>query len=126
MKVNRHYLDLQESYLFSTISKKVFAYQKEHPEKELVRLGIGDVTKPLCPAVIDAMHKAVDDMASAETFHGYGPEQGYDFLKEAIGGYYKTYGVTLAPDEIFISDGAVWFCSRRAAQAAEWRKICMM
>ena len=106
MKVNRHYLDLQESYLFSTISKKVFAYQKVHPEKELVRLGIGDVTKPLCPAVIDAMHKAVDDMASAETFHGYGPEQGYDFLKEAIGGYYKTYGVTLAPDEIFISDGA--------------------
>lgn len=106
MKANTNYNDLQDSYLFSTIAKKVAAYSSEHPDKKIIRLGIGDVTKPLCPAVIKALHSAVDDMAVAETFHGYGPEQGYGFLKEAVHEYYKKNGVSLDIDEIFIGDGA--------------------
>lgn len=106
MKANTNYNNLQDSYLFSTIAKKVAAYSSEHPDKKIIRLGIGDVTKPLCPAVIKALHSAVDDMAAAETFHGYGPEQGYGFLKEAVHEYYKKNGVSLDIDEIFIGDGA--------------------
>ena len=106
MKVNKNYLQLNESYLFSTVNRKVREYQAAHPEKEIIRLGIGDVTLPLCPAVIEAMHLAVDEMAKKETFKGYGPEQGYDFLKSSIQGYYKRNGVDLELNEIFISDGA--------------------
>ena len=83
-RVNENYLKLPGSYLFSTIAKKVAAYQKENPDKKLIRLGIGDVTLPIAPAIIDAMHKAVDEMGHAETFHGYAPDLGYAFLRETI------------------------------------------
>lgn len=106
MKLNEHFSDLQDSYLFSTIAHKVAAYQQEHPEKEIIRLGIGDVTLPLCDAVVQAMHRAVDEMGRKESFHGYGPEQGYDFVKEALQGYYAKRGVALDLSEIFVSDGA--------------------
>ena len=106
MRVNKNYLKLEESYLFSTVNRKVREYQAQHPDKEIIRLGIGDVTLPLCDAVIKAMHSAVDEMSKKETFKGYGPEQGYDFLKESIQGYYKRNGVNLKLNEIFISDGA--------------------
>ena len=106
-RVNENYLKLPGSYLFSTIAKKVAAYQKENPDKKLIRLGIGDVTLPIAPAIIDAMHKAVDEMAVAETFHGYAPDLGYEFLRSAIReNDYKARGVDIALDEIFISDGA--------------------
>ena len=106
-KINENYLKLRGSYLFSTIAKKVAAYQEAHPDKELIRLGIGDVTLPLAPAVIDSLHKAVDEMASAETFHGYAPDLGYEFLRKAIADNdYKASGVEIALDEIFVSDGA--------------------
>ena len=105
--MNENYQKLAQSYLFSEIAKRVNAFSQEHPDKKIIRLGIGDVTKPLCPAVIEAMHQAVDDMSKAETFHGYGPEQGYDFLKEKILAVdYTARGVELALDEIFISDGS--------------------
>ena len=95
------------SYLFSTIAKKVNAYTAANPDKKVIRLGIGDVTLPLAPAVIDAMHKAVDEMAHAETFHGYAPDLGYEFLRSAIvENDYKARGVDIAIDEIFVSDGA--------------------
>ena len=106
MKINEHYHDLAESSLFSTIADKVEAYTKAHPDQEIIRMGIGDVTQPLCPAVIQAMQQAVAEMGVQKTFHGYGPEQGYAFLKRAIQGYYQEKGVDLALDEIFISDGA--------------------
>lgn len=106
MKLNTNYLNVNDSYLFSTIAKKVAAYQQAHPDKTVLRLGIGDVTLPLAPAVISALHSAVDEMANKDTFRGYGPEQGYDFLKDSIAAYYKERGVQLAGDEIFISDGA--------------------
>ena len=106
-KINENYLKLRGSYLFSTIAKKVAAYQEAHPDKELIRLGIGDVTLPLAPAVIDSLHKAVDEMASAETFHGYAPDLGYEFLRKAIADNdYKARGVEIALGEIFVSDGA--------------------
>ena len=106
-KINENYLKLRGSYLFSTIAKKVAAYQEAHPDKELIRLGIGDVTLPLAPAVIDSLHKAVDEMSSAETFHGYAPDLGYEFLRKAIDDNdYKSRGVEIALDEIFVSDGA--------------------
>lgn len=110
MKVNKNYLNLAESYLFSTIARKVNEYTAAHPDKSVLRLGIGDVTLPLAPAVIDAMHKAVDEMANKSTFKGYGPEQGYAFLRESIQGYYARRGVTLAANEIFVSDGAKSDC----------------
>ena len=110
MKLNTNYCNLAESYLFSTIAHKVAAYQAEHPDKKILRLGIGDVTLPLAPAVIDAMHAAVDEMSRKETFRGYGPEQGYDFLRESIRGYYARRGVELDLHEIFISDGAKSDC----------------
>lgn len=107
MKINENFLKLQSSYLFSAIAKKVAAYQDAHPEANIIRLGIGDVTRPLPPAVIDAMHKAVDEMAKAESFHGYPPEYGQDFLLEKIRKYdFAAYGVELDADEIFVSDGA--------------------
>ncbi len=110
MKPNLNYLNLQESYLFSLIAKKVSAYQAEHPDKSVLRLGIGDVTLPLAPAVIEAMQAAVAEMGKKETFKGYGPEQGYAFLRESIQAYYARRGVVLNVDEIFVSDGAKSDC----------------
>lgn len=104
--INENFLKLQSSYLFATIAKKVSEYSKAHPEKELIKLGIGDVTRPIVPSVLEAMHKAVDEMGKSETFRGYGPEQGYDFLREKIVAYYKARGVEIELDEIFVSDGA--------------------
>lgn len=106
MNINENYLNLEQSYLFSTVAKKVNEFSKNNPDKKIIRLGIGDVTLPLCKAVVDAMHKAVDEMGVQETFRGYGPEQGYDFLREAVQKYYKSHNVELELDEIFISDGA--------------------
>ncbi len=106
MKLNENYKNLEESYLFSTIAKRVSAYQAEHPQQEIIRLGIGDVTLPLCPAVVSAMQEAVQEMGKPGSFHGYGPEQGYPFLKKAVRGYYQNRGISLKEDEIFISDGA--------------------
>ena len=106
MKINENYLALKESYLFSDIAKKVAAFAAAHPEAAIIRLGIGDVTLPLVPAVVEALESASREMGVKETFHGYGPEQGYGFLKDAIRDYYAAKGVSLESDEIFISDGA--------------------
>ncbi len=106
MEINKNYLNLEASYLFSTIAKKVNEYSEKNPDKNIIRLGIGDVTLPLCGAVVDAMKTATEEMGVQETFRGYGPEQGYDFLKSAIKDYYKSHSVDLESDEIFISDGA--------------------
>lgn len=108
--VNENYCNLKESYLFADIAHKVNAYAEAHPDKKIIRLGIGDVTLPLAKCVVDAMTKAVAEMGDKATFRGYGPEQGYDFLHEAIVKYYASFGVTLASDEIFISDGAKSDC----------------
>ncbi len=105
--VNVHFLNLQANYLFADIAKKVNAFKVMHPKADVISLGIGDVTQPLCPAVIEAMHRATDELATAEGFHGYGPEQGYDFLREAIvKNDFLTRGIHLDEDEIFINDGA--------------------
>jgi len=107
IKINEHYLKLQASYLFSGIAAKVSDFQKSHPDAEIIRLGIGDATRALPAACIAAFHRAVDEMAADATFRGYGPEQGYPFLREKIAGNdYHTRGAEIAPDEIFISDGA--------------------
>ncbi len=106
MKINKNYLALEDSYLFSTIAKKVKAYAEKNPDKKIIRLGIGDVTLPLCSASVEAMKKAADEQGTKANFHGYGPEQGYDFLKEAIKAYYAENSVALEADEIFVSDGA--------------------
>lgn len=109
--INKNFLKLQSSYLFSTIAKKVKTFKAEHPEVDVISLGIGDVTQPLPKACIDAMHRAVDEMADTATFRGYGPEQGYDFLREAIvKNDYEPRGVKLDLDEVFISDGAKSDC----------------
>lgn len=106
-KINDNYLKLPGSYLFSTIGKKVGAFTAAHPDKKVIRLGIGDVTQPLAPAIIDSLHKAVEEMAHAETFHGYAPDLGYEFLRSAIKKYdYEARGAHVELDEIFISDGA--------------------
>lgn len=107
MQLNKHYNDLEESYLFSTIARKVREYQTAHPDADIIRLGIGDVTQPLAAPVVEALHAAVAEMGVKETFHGYIPsEQGYPFLREAIRDYYAERGVTVDTEEIFISDGA--------------------
>ncbi|MBO5456359.1 MAG: LL-diaminopimelate aminotransferase [Muribaculaceae bacterium] len=106
-RINDNFTKLPASYLFSEVARRVSAYQEANPGVEIIRMGIGDVTRPLCPAVIEALHKAVDDEAKGETFHGYGPEQGYSFLTEKIAEYdYRRRGIDISPDEIFISDGA--------------------
>ena len=111
IKVNENFLNLQDSYLFSTIAKKVAEFQKNNPEKKIIKLGIGDVTRPIVPAVLDAMHKAVDEMGNTQTFRGYGPEQGYEFLREKIvRNDYEKRGVQISVDEIFVSDGAKCDC----------------
>jgi LL-diaminopimelate aminotransferase len=110
-KPNMNYSKLPGSYLFANIAHETAAYQEQHPEAKLIKMGIGDVTRPLCPSVIKAMHAAVDDMASSEGFHGYGPEQGYDFLREAIRvNDFEARGMDIGIDEIFISDGAKSDC----------------
>ena len=106
MKINRNFLNVQDSYLFSTVGRKVSDYQKQHPDAKVIRLGIGDVTLPLCEAVVTAMTQAVQEMGQKATFRGYGPEQGYDFLKSAIQQYYASRSIQLEMDEIFVSDGA--------------------
>ena len=109
ININENFLNLQDSYLFSTVAKKVAEFQKNNPDKKVIKLGIGDVTKPIVPAVIEAMHKATDELATAETFRGYGPEQGYDFLRNAImENDFK--GLGIEADEIFVSDGAKCDC----------------
>lgn len=105
--INDNFTLLAESYLFSEVAKRINAYKEAHPEVDIIRMGIGDVTRPLCKAAIEAMHKAVDDQADSSTFHGYGPEQGYAFLREAIvENDYRARGIDMDADEIFVSDGA--------------------
>ena len=107
LKVNENYLKLPGSYLFSTIGKKVREFSEANPDKKIIRLGIGDVTQPLAPAIIEALHRAVDEMADAATFHGYAPDLGYEFLRNAIAeNDFKARGCDISPDEIFVSDGA--------------------
>lgn len=106
MKMNENYKNLAESYLFSTIAKKVNEYSSAHPEAKIIRMGIGDVTLPLCEKAAEAFAKAAKEQGDADAFHGYGPEQGYDFLRDAIRDYYGTFGVTVESEDIFISDGA--------------------
>ena len=103
---NRHYAELKESYLFARIAEKTKAYLAEYPGKRLLRMGIGDVSQPLCPAVITALHAAVEEQAAKETFHGYLPECGAPFLREAVAKHYESRGVTLSPEEVFVSSGA--------------------
>ena len=111
ININENFLNLQDSYLFSTIAKKVAEFSKANPDKKIIKLGIGDVTRPIVPAVIEAMHKAVDEMAEQNSFKGYGPEQGYEFLREKISeNDYKKRGIDIAIDEIFVSDGAKCDC----------------
>ena len=107
IKANLNFSKLPRRYLFLDIAKRVAAFSEKHPDADIIRMGIGDVTKPLAPAVIEAMHKAVDDCAASDTFHGYGPERGYLWLREAIvKGDYAPLGVQMNPDDIFINDGA--------------------
>ncbi len=110
-EVNANYAKLPGSYLFSEIARRTAAFSEANPDVKLIKMGIGDVTRPLAPAVIEAMHAAVDDMARAETFAGYGPEQGYDFLREPIAEHdFATRGADISPDEVFVSDGAKSDC----------------
>ncbi len=106
MRLNNNYQNLKKDYLFSTINKKVQDYKRINPDADIIRLGIGDVTRPLCQEVVEAMVKASQDMGNISTFHGYGPEQGYLFLRESIARYYSNFGVSINEDEIFVSDGA--------------------
>lgn len=106
IKPNMHYADLKDSYLFAGIAQKVKKYQEENPDKHIYRMGIGDVSLPLCDAVITALHEGVDDQANKESFHGYMPECGAQFLRETIAKYYADRGVTIEPDEVFVSSGA--------------------
>ena len=111
MNINKNFLDLEESYLFSTVNRKTREFAQKNPDADIIKLSIGDVTKPLCPAVIDAMHRAVDEMADEKTFRGYPPEQGYDFILEKILEHdYIKRGINLTKDEIFLSDGAKSDC----------------
>lgn len=107
MKINKHYTELSGNYLFAEIAKKVQAFKAENPQADVISLGIGDVTQPLCPAVVKALHKAADEMAVTATFRGYGPERGYDFLRNAIvENDYRSRGIDIDADEVFVSDGA--------------------
>jgi LL-diaminopimelate aminotransferase len=105
--INENFLRLSESYLFTEIARKVNAYKEEHPKADVISLGIGDVTQPLAPAVIEALHKATAEMAGAATFRGYGPERGYDFVREAIvENDFRARDIDIEADEVFVSDGA--------------------
>lgn len=123
-KVNENFLKLPGSYLFSTIAKKVAAYSKQNPDKKIIKMGIGDVTRPLCPAVIKAMHEAVDEMGTYEGFHGYGPEPGYEFLRKLIAE--NDYaGLGIETDEIFVSDGAKSDCGNIVDIFAKDNKVAV-
>ena len=122
MHINENFAKLPGSYLFSEIARRVSAYSEEHPQADLIRLGIGDVTLPLAPAVLEAMHKAVDEQGKAETFRGYGPEQGWSFLREAMARHdFQARGVELSPEEIFISDGAKSDCGNIVDLFSKWQ-----
>ena len=124
--INENFLNLQESYLFSTIAKKVAKYSEENKDRKIIKLGIGDVTRPIVPACIEAMHKAVDEMGTMEGFRGYGPEQGYEFLRKAIiENDYKKRGIDLEEDEIFVSDGAKCDCGNIVDIFAQDNKVAI-
>ena len=124
--INENFMQLQESYLFSTIAKKVAKYTEENPNKKIIKLGIGDVTKPIVPACVEAMHKAVDEIGTQEGFKGYGPEQGYEFLRNAIvQNDYKARGIDIKTDEIFVSDGAKCDCGNIVDIFAEDNKVAI-
>ncbi|MCC8130247.1 MAG: LL-diaminopimelate aminotransferase [Ruminococcus sp.] len=106
MKANQNFYKIKQNYLFAEVADRTAKYSKEHPEAKIIKMGIGDVTLPLCEAVVDAMHKAVSEMGVKETFKGYGEYRGYDFLCESIVGYYKSFGVDLETEEVFVSEGA--------------------
>ena len=106
LKINENYLNLSDSYLFSNISQKVNQFKANNPDKKVISLGIGDVVLPLCAPVIKGLEDGVKDMSATETFKGYGPEQGYAFLREVLQGYYKEFSIELGANEIFVSDGA--------------------
>lgn len=107
IKINDNFCKLTPSYLFSEVGRRIAAFRAEHPQREVIKMSIGDVTRPICPAAVDALHHAADEQSRSETFHGYGPEQGYDFLTGKIAQIdYKNRGIEISPDEIFISDGA--------------------
>ena len=126
IKINENFLELQDSYLFATIARKVADYTKENPDKKIIKLGIGDVTRPIPKIVLDAMKKATDEQARTETFRGYGPEQGYDFLREKIKEYdYKQRGIDIDVDEIFVSDGAKCDCGNIVDIFAEDNKVAI-
>ena len=110
MKINRHFDSLVPNYLFADVARKTNEFAAAHPEREIIRLGIGDVTLPLAPIVVAAMKKGCEDLRFKETFKGYPEYEGYDFVRDAIAGYYQTFGVTVHPDEIFVSDGAKSDC----------------
>ena len=111
MRVNKNYASLKNNYLFATISSKVDEFKRSNPDKKLIYMGIGDITRPLCGAVVDELKKAVEDMSEAKTFKGYGPYQGYDFLRNCVSKYYNDHGAKIDPDEVFISDGAKSDCA---------------
>ena len=126
IKINENFLELQESYLFATIAQKVAKYSKENPDKKIIKLGIGDVTRPIPEVVLQAIHKATDEQASSETFRGYGPEQGYEFLREKIKEYdYKSRNVDIDIDEIFVSDGAKCDCGNIVDILARDNKVAI-
>lgn len=126
IKINENFLKMQDSYLFSTIAKKVAKYQEENPDKEVIKLGIGDVTRPIVPSAIEAMHKAIDEMAETTGFRGYGPEQGYDFLRERIvENDYKNRGIEIRKDEIFVSDGAKCDCGNIGDIFSEQNRVAI-
>lgn len=127
IKINENFLELQESYLFATIAQKVAKYSKENPDKKIIKLGIGDVTRPIPEVVLQAIHKATDEQASSETFRGYGPEQGYEFLREKIKEYdYKSRNVDIDIDEIFVSDGAKCDCGNIVDILAQDNKVAII
>ena len=124
--INENFLNLQESYLFSTIAKKVAKYMENNPNKNVIRLGIGDVTRPIVQACVEAMHKTIDEMGTANGFKGYGPEQGYEFLREAIvENDYRRRGIDIKKDEIFISDGAKCDCGNIVDIFSEDNKVAI-
>lgn len=126
IKINENFLELQESYLFATIAQKVAKYSKENPDKKIIKLGIGDVTRPIPQVVLQAIHKATDEQANLETFRGYGPEQGYEFLREKIKEYdYKSRGIDIDIDEIFVSDGAKCDCGNIVDILAKDNKVAI-
>ena len=126
IKINENFMNLQDSYLFSTIAKKVAEYTEKNPDKKVIKLGIGDVTRPIVPAVIRAMKKAVEEQGTQEGFRGYGPEQGYDFLRKAIvENDYKSRGIEIEEDEIFVSDGAKCDCGNIVDIFAQDNKVAI-